>query len=129
MKGGLQIGGPKLKGFLSRMAGLSLNLLTGLPSHDATNAFRAYRRSVLQSIPIESRGGFEYSLELTVKAYVGGWKITEVPCIWRDRTAGVSRFKLVKWLPHYLRWYLYAIGRSTFSRPRRARGEAGSKAS
>src|SRR5262249_24124390 len=47
MRGGRQIGGPRLKGLLSRTAGLSLYWLGGLPTHDATNAFRAYRRSVL----------------------------------------------------------------------------------
>ena len=56
MKGGQQIGGPKFKKFLSRMAGISLHWLSGLPTHDATNAFRAYRRSVLQETTIESTG-------------------------------------------------------------------------
>ena len=59
-----------------------------MPTHDATNAFRAYRRDVLKSIPIESDGGFEYTLEITAKAYAAGPKITEVPSTWRDRTAG-----------------------------------------
>ncbi len=109
MKGGQQIGGPKLKGFLSRTAGLTLHWLTGMPTHDATNAFRAYRRSVLVETTIESRGGFEYSLELTAKAYAAGRRITEVPSTWRDRSAGQSRFRLTAWLPHYLRWYLFAL--------------------
>jgi glycosyltransferase involved in cell wall biosynthesis len=115
MKGGRQIGGPWLKSTLSRLAGVSLHVLAGLPSHDATNAFRAYRRTVLQAIPIASTGGFEYSLELTAKAHAKGYRITEVPSTWRDRTAGRSRFRLWKWLPKYLYWYVYAI----FHRPRR----------
>ena len=69
MRGGRQIGGPRLKRFLSRTAGVSLYWLAGWPTHDATNAFRAYRRSVLTAIPIESRGGFAYSLEITAKAH------------------------------------------------------------
>ena len=109
MKGGQQIGGPRLKKFLSRAAGLSLHWLTGLPSHDATNAFRAYRRSVLAGIEIESRGGFAYSLEITAKAYAAGRKITELPSTWQDRSAGESRFLLRAWLPHYLKWYAYAL--------------------
>ena len=108
MKGGRQIGGPLLKRTLSRLAGLSLHL-AGFPVHDATNAFRAYRREVLQAIPIESDGGFEYSLELTAKAWAAGYRIAEVPSTWRDRTAGESRFRLRKWLPGYLRWYWYAL--------------------
>jgi glycosyltransferase involved in cell wall biosynthesis len=109
MKGGRQFGGPWLKGTLSRAAGLSLHWLAGLPTHDATNAFRAYRRAVLVETPIESHGGFEYSLEITAKAYAAGRKITELPSTWRDRSAGQSQFKLRQWLPHYLRWYWYAL--------------------
>jgi glycosyltransferase involved in cell wall biosynthesis len=109
MKGGRQIGGPWLKGLMSRTAGVSLYWLAGLPSHDATNAFRAYRRTVLTEFPIESRGGFAYSLEITAKAFAAGKRITEVPSTWRDRSAGESRFRLRAWLPHYLKWYFYAL--------------------
>ncbi len=109
MKGGQQIGGPWLKGMMSRTAGVSLYWLGALPTHDATNAFRAYRRQVLLDFPIESEGGFAYSLEITAKAHAAGRKVTEVPSTWRDRSAGESRFRLRAWLPHYLKWYSYAI--------------------
>ena len=109
MKGGRQLGGPWLKKLLSRTAGVSLYWLAGLPTHDATNAFRAYRRQALLETPIESKAGFEYSLEITAKAYARGCRITEVPTTWRDRSAGKSRFKLAAWLPHYLRWYWYVL--------------------
>jgi dolichol-phosphate mannosyltransferase len=49
------------------------------------------------------------NLELTVKAFLAGYRITEVPATWRDRTSGQSRFRLWKWLPLYLRWYFYAF--------------------
>jgi dolichol-phosphate mannosyltransferase len=111
MRGGRQVGGPVVKRTLSRFAGVSLYWLGALPTHDATNAFRAYRLSVLREIPIESEGGFEYSLEVTAKAHVAGHRVTEVPSTWRDRTAGESRFRLTKWLPHYFKWYLYALSR------------------
>ncbi len=109
MRGGRQIGGPLVKGFLSRVAGVSLHWLSGIPTHDATNSFRAYRRTLLDDIVIESSGGFELALELTAKAYVSGARITEVPSVWQDRRAGASRFKLVAWLPQYLRWYWYTV--------------------
>lgn len=111
MRGGRHVGGPILKRTISRMAGISLYWLGGLPIHDATNAFRAYRLSVLRGIPIESSGGFEYSLELTAKAHLAGHRVIEVPSTWRDRTAGQSRFRLFKWMPHYLKWYVYALTR------------------
>lgn len=109
MKGGKQIGGPKFKGFLSKMAGKSLHFLTRIPTHDITNAFKMYRKEVLREITIKSRGGFEYSTEITIKAYNKGFRITEIPTVWMARTSGVSRFRLRKWLPKYLYWYFYAV--------------------
>lgn len=108
-EGGEQRGGPLIKRVLSRLAGRSLHRLTGLPTSDPTNNFKLYSRRLLDSVRIESRGGFEVALELTVKAHAGGFRIGEVPAVWTDRVAGSSRFKLLRWLPHYLRWYIRAV--------------------
>ena len=107
MKGGRQIGGPALKRTLSRAAGLSLHWLAGVAIHDATSNFKLYRRDFLDSVTIESTGGFELALELTAKAARARLPMAEVPTTWRDRTAGESRFALRAWLPRYLRWYLH----------------------
>lgn len=109
MQGGKQIGGPLLKGLLSRVAGVSLHYLTGIGTHDITNSFKLYRTSLLRSVTIESSGGFELSMELTVKACLLGKKIVELPSVWIDRVHGASRFKLFEWLPHYLYWYLLLL--------------------
>ncbi len=109
MKGGGQIGGPLFKKLLSRIAGISLYHLAGIPVHDITNSFKMYTKRVLDDIKIESNGGFELGMEIVIKAFVKGYKITEVPSLWRDRTAGKSKFRLWKWLPKYIRWYLFAI--------------------
>ena len=109
MKGGGQVGGPMLKRLLSRAAGLSLHWLAGVPIHDATNNFKLYRRDFLDSVTIESTGGFEMAIELTAKASRSGRRMAEVPTTWRDRTAGESRFDLRAWLPRYLRWYFHAL--------------------
>lgn len=108
MSGGHQIGGPRLKQILSRVAGISLHYLVGLPTHDATNSFRLYSRKFLDKIKVESDGGFELAIELTVKAHFGGFKVTEVPTTW-TYLAKASRFYLAKWLPKYLKWYLWAV--------------------
>jgi len=79
MAGGRQIGGPVLKGFLSRAAGMSLHWLAGVPTHDVTNSFKMYRTAFLQSVTFESTGGFEIGMEAVVKAYVRGGRIAEVP--------------------------------------------------
>ncbi|MGC8550962.1 MAG: glycosyltransferase [Acidobacteriaceae bacterium] len=109
MRGGRQYGGPFLKKTLSRMAGLSLYWLAGVPTHDVTNSYKLYRRSILDVIPLESSGGFEIGIEIVVKAHSRGMRITEVPCSWWDRTQGESRFRLKKWIPLYLKWYRYAL--------------------
>jgi dolichol-phosphate mannosyltransferase len=109
MKDGKQIGEPWFKKLLSRTAGMSLYYLAGIPTHDVTNSFKMYTKRVLNDFTIESNGGFELKMEIVIKAHLKGYKITEVPSIWRDRSAGESRFKLWQWLPKYLRWYRLAL--------------------
>lgn len=106
---GRRLGGPIFKGLLSRLSCISLHVFTGIPTRDATNAFKAFRRDIFKDIQIESVGGFELPLEITVKAFVNGKKITEIPTIWRERESGNSKFKLFQWLPQYLKWYFYAL--------------------
>lgn len=108
-KGGRQLGGPFLKRTLSRVAGLSLRWLGGIPTYDPTNNFKLYSKDLIDAVQIESTGGFEVALELTVKARQLGLRIGEVGTTWTDRVAGKSNFKLMKWLPSYLRWYAAAV--------------------
>jgi glycosyltransferase involved in cell wall biosynthesis len=116
MPGGRQDGGPVLKRTLSRLAGISLHYLAGLPVRDATNNFRAYSRRVIEQITIESSGSFALALELTLKAHWRGWRLAEVPTTWHDRSAGQSRFRLLAWLPLYLHWYCQALGQAWLGR-------------
>jgi len=109
MHGGRQVGGPLLKRLMSRTAGLTLHWFAGIGTHDPTNNFKLYSRRFLDSVTIESKAGFELALELTVKATLAGRRVDEVPTTWRDRTAGLSNFKLRQWLPHYLRWYMRGL--------------------
>ena len=121
MRGGHQIGGPRLKRVLSRVAGLTLHWFAGVGTHDATNNFKLYSREFLDSIAIESKAGFELALELTVKATAAGRPVAEIPTTWRDRSGGESRFKLRQWLPHYLHWYFVGLRSRLIRRPRLAR--------
>jgi len=114
MRGGSQIEGPLLKRLISRFAGLSLYWLAGIQTHDATTNFRAYRREFLQQMQIESDQGFEMGLELTVKAHLQGFLVSEVPSSWTDRSAGQSRFRLWRWLPRYFHWYWAAMAAPAF---------------
>ncbi len=110
-RGGQMIGGPRFKKMLSRLAGVSLHWLRGLPTSDATNAFKLYDAAMLQSLDLQSEKGFEISLEITVKAFLNGYRIAEIPTTWRDRSQGESRFRLWVWLPRYLKWYALAFQR------------------
>lgn len=105
MSGGQQIGGTRLKKFLSKSAGRLLYMFAGVGTHDPTNSFKAYARAFVNQVKIESRNGFEIGIELVSKAHRLGQPIAEIPTIWLDRTDGDSRFLLTKWVPKYLRWF------------------------
>lgn len=109
MKGGNQIGGPLFKRTLSRLAGNSLYYIRRLPTHDVTNNFKLYDSKMLKEVKIESTQGFSIAMEITIKIFLMGGKIAEVPTTWNDRTEGDANFKLWAWLPQYLRWYFYAF--------------------
>lgn len=108
MPGGEQQGGGLIKSNLSKLAGKSLSF-AGFPTSDATNNFKLYDGEWLVSQSIESKGGFEVALELSCKAFEQKQKIYQIPTSWFDRTAGESNFKLVEWIPQYLKWYLRAL--------------------
>ena len=110
MPGGQQVGGPRLKRLLSRVAGKSFALITGVGTRDATNSFKAYDKNFVDKVGIHSRHGFEIGLELTAKARRLGLSVAEIPTTWIDRTFGNSNFRLAKWLPRYFGWYLFGLG-------------------
>jgi glycosyltransferase involved in cell wall biosynthesis len=108
--GGQQVGGPLLKGVLSRGAGRSLGLLARVGTQDATNSFKAYSTAFVREVGIHSTSGFEIGLELTAKARRLRRPVAELPTIWLDRTIGDSNFDMKGWIPKYLRWYRFAFG-------------------
>jgi dolichol-phosphate mannosyltransferase len=109
-RSGQQVGGPALKGLLSRAAGLSLYLFARVGTRDATNSFKAYNTDFVRAAGIESDKGFEMGLELVAKARRARLPVAELPTIWLDRPFGVSSFDIRAWLPRYLRWWRYAFG-------------------
>ena len=119
MPGGAMIGCPWLKAVLVRSANFTLRHLARLPTTDASNGFRMFSRRVIDRIAIESSEGFCYSIELLVKAHRLRWKIAEVPVTWIERPDRRTRFRVFRWLPSYLRWYLYAFATTFLRRPPR----------
>lgn len=115
MPGGAMDGCPWLKAALVRTGAFFLCHCARVPTRDATNGLRLFSRRVLDQIPIESRTGFAYSLELLVKVHRLRWPIAETPFLWRERRTGRSRFRVFGWLPEYFRWVFYAVA-TTFLR-------------
>lgn len=110
MKGGRQLGGPLVKRILSRLAGLSLYYIGRVGTHDATNSYKAYYLPFVKEVGIDSDQGFEIGIELVAKARRARLPVGEIPTTWKDRSHGESNFRVAAWIPHYLRWYLYALG-------------------
>jgi glycosyltransferase involved in cell wall biosynthesis len=109
LPGGTMQGCPWLKAVLVRTAAFTLHHFAAVPTKDATSGFRMFSRRVIDQIKIESDRGFCYSIELLVKVHRLGWRIGEVPARWFERQHGASRFRVLKWLPAYLRWFRYAF--------------------
>jgi len=115
--GGCMVGCRWLKAFLVRAAAFTLYHVARLPTRDATNGFRLFSRRAVDTIEVESDSGFCYSLEMLAKAHRLGWPVADVPAQWFERTQGASRFQVLKWVPAYLRWYLYAFATTFLRRP------------
>jgi dolichol-phosphate mannosyltransferase len=111
MPGGQQVGGPRFKRLASRWAGRTLRTFARVGTRDATNSFKAYDTDFVREVGIESRTGFEIGIELTAKATRLRRPVAEIPTIWLDRQLGESHFDVGRFLPSYLRWYLFAFGR------------------
>jgi len=109
IEGGSMKNCPILKSILVRFASFSLYYLSSIPIKDASNGFRLFSRKLLNEIVIESEVGFAYSLELLAKCNRLGYKISELPAQWEERSEGSSRFKIFSWLPQYLKWYIYGL--------------------
>jgi dolichol-phosphate mannosyltransferase len=83
------------KKFASRMGNMLMRTLLGVPIHDFTTSYRAVRREVVQNVKTESTGN-SFFMEFLFKAHRNGFKITEIPIVFKDRVAGKSKLKLGK---------------------------------
>jgi len=116
VKGGSMKNCPLIKSILVRTASFTLYYLSSIPIKDASNGFRLFSRKLLNEVNIESKVGFAYSLELLAKSNRLKYKISEIPAQWEERSEGSSRFKVFKWLPQYLKWYIYGLSTTWLKR-------------
>ena len=78
---------------VSRGGSVFARLVLGLPAHDLTGGFKAWRREMLEAIPRDGvhAGGYVFQIEMTYLARQAGARVVEVPIVFRDRRAGVSK--------------------------------------
>jgi len=105
---GKRIGKRSLKGLISKLLNKFIQFVSKIPCSDLTNSFKMYQAEVLKNIDIESKG-FEISVELLLKAYFSGYKITEVSTIWRAREKGKSKFHIFNDGYRYIKWIIFAM--------------------
>ncbi|MFM6732045.1 MAG: glycosyltransferase [Microcystis panniformis] len=102
IKGGKVIDYPIHKLIVNRLANLFIQVLFGLKFNDTTNAFKIYRKEVIEGISPLLSHHFNLTVEMPLKAIVRGYSYTTIPITWRNRTTGVSKLKLKEMGSRYL---------------------------
>ncbi len=107
IKGGGTIDYPPVKMIINRMANTFLRLFFHIKLNDATNAFKAYRRQVIDGCRPLIAPHFNLTVELPLKAIVRGYTWTVIPITWRNRRTGVPKLKIKEMGSRYLFICLY----------------------
>ncbi|MDZ8078386.1 MAG: glycosyltransferase [Nostoc sp. SerVER01] len=107
IKGGRVIDYPIHKLIVNRLANLFIKILFGLKFNDTTNAFKIYRKEVIEGISPLVSHHFNLTVEMPLKAIVRGYSYKTIPITWRNRTTGVSKLKLKEMGSRYLFIVLY----------------------
>ncbi len=89
-------GGTEDWGLLRRLVSRGASIYTRLllmPVHDATGGFKCFRREVLETVNLDAvdAKGYAFQIELTYRALRKGFRVVEVPILFRDRTKGRSK--------------------------------------
>jgi dolichol-phosphate mannosyltransferase len=98
---------PKPKLMLNRLANFFVRLLFRHGYNDTTNAFKAYRREVIETVQPLLSNHFNLTVELPLKAIVRGHSYAVVPISWTNRTSGASKLKIQEMGGRYLFIVLY----------------------
>jgi dolichol-phosphate mannosyltransferase len=107
MKGGGVIDYPWLKLCLNRLANSFIRLLFRTPLNDTTNAFKAYRRTVIEGCQPLLSAHFNLTVEIPLKTMIRGYSWTVLPITWRNRRTGVAKLKIQEMGSRYLFICLY----------------------
>ncbi|NUO62316.1 MAG: polyprenol monophosphomannose synthase [Gemmatimonadaceae bacterium] len=103
---------PMTRLLLSYCANIYARLVTGLRLGDATGGFKCFRRSVLEAIPLDQvkSNGYAFQIEMSFRAFRKGFRISEIPIVFVDRTDGESKMsnRIIReaiWMVWRLRWW------------------------
>ena len=107
---------PRPKLLLNRLVNLGIRLLFRIPLNDTTNAFKAYRRTVIEGCRPLIAPHFNLTVELPLKAIVRGYSWTVTPITWRNRRTGEAKLKIKEMGSRYLFIILYVWLEKYFSR-------------
>jgi dolichol-phosphate mannosyltransferase len=122
MRGGTVREYPKVKLVINRLVNLGIRMLFRHGYNDTTNAFKAYRREVIENIQPLLSNHFNLTVEMPLKAVVRGYSYAIVPVSWRNRAHGVSKLRLQEMGSRYLFIILYVflehhLSRGDYRRP------------
>jgi dolichol-phosphate mannosyltransferase len=115
MKGGGTIDYPPIKLFMNRLANAFVRFLFRHGLNDTTNAFKAYRKEVIDGIRPILSPHFNITVELPLKAIVRGYSFTVIPITWRNRRTGLAKLKIKEMGSRYLFIVLYVWLEKYFS--------------
>jgi dolichol-phosphate mannosyltransferase len=116
MRGGGVIDYPRIKLFINRLANFFVRMMFGHGLNDTTNAFKAYRKAVIDGVRPIISPHFNITVELPLKAIVRGYSFTVIPITWRNRRHGVAKLKIKEMGSRYLFICLYVWFEKYFSR-------------
>ncbi len=116
LKGGGVIDYPRVKLMLNRMANFFIKTLFHIRLNDTTNAFKAYRKDVIDGCRPLISPHFNITVELPLKAIVRGFSWTVIPITWRNRRTGEPKLKIKEMGSRYLFICLYVWLEKYFSR-------------
>lgn len=116
MKGGGVIDYPRFKLFVNRLANWFLRVIFSIRLNDTTNAFKAYRKTVIDGCRPLISPHFNLTVELPLKAIVRGYSWTVLPITWRNRRHGEAKLKIKEMGSRYLFICLYVWLEKYFSR-------------
>lgn len=116
ISGGGVIDYPRVKLWVNRLANLFIRILFNVKLNDTTNAFKAYRKSVVDGCRPLISPHFNLTVELPLKAIVRGYTWSVIPITWRNRRTGKPKLRIQEMGSRYLFVCLYVWLEKYFSR-------------